>query len=83
MDKNYDSDEDEGESSGDDEYESEGEDEYGFPLFRTKKSTEPRDHLDHTSYGWSLMNYSISKLALTDLQGFLPDIGFELTGMKC
>ncbi|KAK3717892.1 hypothetical protein QZH41_014895, partial [Actinostola sp. cb2023] len=79
--KNYDSDEDEGDSSDDEEYESEGEDEYGFPLFRTKKSTAPRDHLDHTSYGWSLMNYSISKLALNDLQKFLPDIGFELTDL--
>ena len=45
-----------------------------------RKSAEPRDHLEHESYSWSLMNYAISKLVLHNLQTFLPDVGFELTG---
>ena len=46
-----------------------------------RKKIEPTDHLDHDSYSWCLMNYTISKLVLHNLQTFLPDVGFELTGM--
>ncbi|XP_048584043.1 dmX-like protein 2 isoform X2 [Nematostella vectensis] len=75
----YDSGDEQEESSDDEEYES--ADEEGFPTFRRKRANEPTDHLDHASYSWCLMNYAISKLALTNLQNFLPDVGFELTDL--
>ena len=75
--KHYDS----GDDNSEDEDPSESDTESDSQYFSSKKKkTEPRDHLDHESYGWSLMNYTISKLVLHNLQTFLPDVGFELTG---
>ena len=81
--KQYDSEEEFEESSDEEEeYETEGEDEHGFPTFRRKRKQEDRDHLDPDSYSWSLINYTVSKLVLHNLQAFLPDVGFELTGRR-
>ena len=46
-----------------------------------RKKIEPTDHLDHDSYSWCLRNYTICQLVVHNLQTFLPDVGFELTGM--
>ena len=75
--KHYDS----GDDNSEDEDPSESEAESDIEYFSSKrKKSEPRDHLDHESYSWSLMNYTISKLVLHNLQTFLPDVGFELAG---
>ena len=46
-----------------------------------RKKIEPTDHLDHDSYSGCLRNYTICKLVVHKLQTFLPDVGFELTGV--
>ena len=65
--------------SDDEEYVSEEEND-GFLSHRVKRKDEPRDHLDPDSYSWSVMNYTLSKLVLSNLQAFLPEVGFELSG---
>ena len=78
----YDSDEEvlDYDDEDDDVYTSEDDDGGGFSSQRAKKKEEPRDHLDPNSYSWSLMNYTISKLVLNNMQTFLPEVGFELSG---
>ena len=81
----YDSDDDvleydDDDDDDDDMFTSEDEGGDGFTSQRIKKKDEPRDHLDPDSYSWSLMNYTISKLVLSSLQTFLPEVGFELSG---
>ena len=78
--KHYDSEDDVSESDDDDPFGSDPESDLDCFSSKRKKKTEPKDHLDHESYGWCLMNYTISKLVLHNLQTFLPDVGFELTG---
>lgn len=75
--KHYDSADDNSEDEDPSESDAESDNEY---FSSKRKKTEPRDHLDHESYSWSLMNYTISKLVLHNLQTFLPDVGFELAG---
>ena len=78
--KHYDSEDDASDSEDDDLFESDAESDLEYFSTRRRKKTEARDHLDPESYGWCLMNYTIGKLVLTNLQSFLPDVGFELTG---
>lgn len=80
--KNYDSEDDASDSEDDDEiFESDVESDHDYFSSKRKKKTEPKDHLDHESYSWCLMNYTIGKLVLHNMQAFLPDVGFELTGL--
>lgn len=80
--KNYDSEDDASDSEDDDEiFESDAESDHDVFSSKRRKKTEPKDHLDHESYSWCLMNYTIGKLVLHNLQAFLPDVGFELTGL--
>lgn len=79
--RQYDSEDEVSESEDDDSFESDHESDHDYFSSRRKKKMEPTDHLDHDSYSWCLMNYTISKLVLHNLQTFLPDVGFELTGM--
>ena len=79
--RQYDSEDEVSESEDDDSFESDHESDHDYFSSRRKKKIEPTDHLDHDSYSWCLMNYTISKLVLHNLQTFLPDVGFELTGM--
>ena len=78
--KHYDSEDDVSESEDEDPFESDPDSDHDYFSAKKKKKTEPIDHLDHESYSWYLMNYTISKLVLHNLQTFLPDVGFELTG---
>lgn len=78
--KHYDSEDDASDSEDDDLFESDAESDLEYFSTKRRKKTEARDHLDPESYGWCLMNYTIGKLVLTNLQSFLPDVGFELTG---
>ncbi|KAJ7385421.1 DmX-like protein 1 [Desmophyllum pertusum] len=79
--KQYDSEDDGSDSEDDEFYESDAESDHDYFSSKRKKKTEPRDHFDHESYGWCLMNYTIGKLVLHNLQAFLPDVGFELTDL--
>ena len=79
--RQYDSEDEVSESEDEDPFESDHESDHDYFSSKRKKKIEPTDHLDHDSYGWCLMNYTISKLVLHNLQTFLPDVGFELTGM--
>ncbi len=81
--KHYNSEDDvtDSEEEDDDIFESDTESEQDIFSSKKKKKTEPEDHLDHESYSWCLMNYTIGKLVLHNLQAFLPDVGFELTGL--
>lgn len=82
--KNYDSEDDASDSEDDDDdeiFESDVESDHDYFSSKRKKKTEPKGHLDHESYSWCLMNYTIGKLVLHNMQAFLPDVGFELTGL--
>lgn len=80
--KHYDSEDDVTDSEEEEEFfESDAESDHDYFSSKKKKKSEPKDHLDHESYGWCLMNYTIAKLVLHNLQTFLPDVGFELTGV--
>lgn len=81
--KNYDSEDDASDSEDDDDeiFESDTESDHDYFSSKRRKKTEPKNHLDHESYSWCLMNYTIGKLVLHNLQAFLPDVGFELTGL--
>ncbi|XP_068740234.1 dmX-like protein 2 [Montipora capricornis] len=76
--KHYDSGDDDSEYEDPSESEAESDHEY---FSSKRKKREPRDHLDYESYSWCLMNYTISKLVLHNMQTFLPDVGFELTDL--
>jgi len=81
--KNYDSEDDASDSEDDDDeiFESDAESDHDYFSSKRRKKTEPQNHLDHESYSWCLMNYTIGNLVLHNLQAFLPDVGFELTGL--